>query len=286
MYWAVFGSPSRLTSLSGGSMHAAHDLVRQWRIARDTIGAKVIQQTVLPVFPSLIGNNEHRLAGSPARLVERVNLRLREFADVEGVDILAIDRHAAAHGLDAWYDPVPWHRAKQEVHPKVTPLYGDLLGRLLQARQGRSFKCLVLDLDNTLWGGVIGDDGLEGIVLGQGSARGRGIRRLPGLRPRSFQNAASSLPCVPRMTRRTRLNRSTSTPTWCCGGAISPASPRVGRTRPRRSEASPNNSDIGLDALVFADDNPFERDHRAARATHGRGPGVARGPGALRGRAG
>ena len=43
---------------------------------------------------------------------------------------------------------------------------------MLAAEQGRSYKCLVLDLDNTLWGGVIGDDGLAGIVLGQGSAVG------------------------------------------------------------------------------------------------------------------
>src|SRR5712672_3896382 len=51
-------------------------------------------------------------------------------------------------------------------------MYGDLVGRWLAAKQGRSFKCMVLDLDNTLWGGVIGDDGLDGIVLGQGSALG------------------------------------------------------------------------------------------------------------------
>ena len=50
-----------------------------------------------------------------------------------------------------------------------------MLGRLLGAKQGRSAKCLVLDLDNTLWGGVIGDDGLDGMVLGQGSALGEGF---------------------------------------------------------------------------------------------------------------
>ena len=56
--------------------------------------------------------------------------------------------------------------------PVAAPLYGDLVGRWLAAKQGRSFKCLVMDLDNTLWGGVIGDDGLEGIALGQGSPLG------------------------------------------------------------------------------------------------------------------
>ena len=55
---------------------------------------------------------------------------------------------------------------------KRRPLYGDMVARILAAQRGLSKKCLVLDLDNTLWGGVIGDDGLEGIVLGEGSAAG------------------------------------------------------------------------------------------------------------------
>ena len=54
----------------------------------------------------------------------------------------------------------------------AAPVYGDLVARVLAARQGRSAKALVLDLDNTLWGGVIGDDGMAGITLGQGSALG------------------------------------------------------------------------------------------------------------------
>ena len=93
-------------------------------------------------------------------------------ADEAGVDLLALDDRVARDGLAAWHNPTFWHHAKQEVTPAAAPLYGDLVARLLAAHQGRSAKCLVLDLDNTLWGGVIGDDGLEGIVIGQGSAGG------------------------------------------------------------------------------------------------------------------
>ena len=50
---------------------------------------------------------------------------------------------------------------------------------------GKAKKVLVLDLDNTLWGGVLGEDGLDGIALGQGSATGEASRRCPELRPRS-----------------------------------------------------------------------------------------------------
>ena len=57
-----------------------------------------------------------------------------------------------------------------------------IAGRLIACRPRAVPKCLVLDLDNTLWGGVIGDDGLHGIVLGQGSALGEAFRGLSAVR--------------------------------------------------------------------------------------------------------
>ncbi|WP_428378041.1 HAD-IIIC family phosphatase [Lichenicoccus sp.] len=142
-----------------------------WRMARD-LGASVIQQAAVAVLPGMVGNNEQRLPGSPAGMLVRLNAALREAADADGVHVLAIDEAAARDGIGEWHDPVLWHRTKQEISPVAAPVYGDLVGRLLAALQGRSAKCLVLDLDNTLWGGDIGDDGIDGIVLGQGSALG------------------------------------------------------------------------------------------------------------------
>ena len=72
---------------------------------------------VPPVFPALFGSNEHRLPGSPAPRCRALNARLRERADAEGVDLLALDDHVARDGLAAWHDPALWHRAKQEIHP-------------------------------------------------------------------------------------------------------------------------------------------------------------------------
>ncbi|TLU70801.1 HAD-IIIC family phosphatase [Lichenicoccus roseus] len=142
-----------------------------WRLAAD-LGAQVIQQAILPVLPGVAGNNEQRMAGSKAAMIVRLNAALREAADADGVQVLAIDEAAARDGIGEWHDPALWHRTRQEISPVATPVYGDLVGRLLAALQGRSAKCLVLDLDNTLWGGVAGDDGIEGIELGHGSAAG------------------------------------------------------------------------------------------------------------------
>ena len=93
--------------------------------------------------------------------------------DAEGVDLLALDdaggaRRPAPPGTIRRCGTAPSRRSPRRRADVRRPCRRACWRR----KQGRSRKCLVLDLDNTLWGGVIGDDGLEGIVLGQGSALG------------------------------------------------------------------------------------------------------------------
>ena len=85
-------------------------------------------------------------------------------------------------GTQRWFDPVRHLAYKLPFASDLAGLYADWLGRLLGAARGKARKCLVLDLDNTLWGGVVGDDGIESLVLGQGSAARRGLPRHPALR--------------------------------------------------------------------------------------------------------
>jgi len=95
-------------------------------------------------------------------------------------DAYAFAYRAEHFGLDHLSDPRLWHQAKQEISPIQAPLFGDLVARQLAAIRGLSKKCLVLDLDNTIWGGVIGDDGLEGIALGQGDPLGEAFAAFQG----------------------------------------------------------------------------------------------------------
>jgi FkbH-like protein len=241
------------------AVEAVRDRLRQcWRLARETLGAAVIQQTVLPVLPPVLGSNEQRLSGSPACMVARLNALLRKDADAAGVHLLAVDEAAARDGIGEWHDPVLWHRAKQEVTPVAGPVYGDLVARLLAALQGRSSKCLVLDLDNTLWGGVIGDDGLEGIAVGQGSALGEAFLAVQHYAKSLAQrgvilavcskndeaNALSAFEKHPEMLLR-RADISCFVANWDDKAA-----------NLRRIARELN---IGIDSLVFLDDNPFER---------------------------
>ena len=62
--------------------------------------------------------------------------------------------------------------AKLAFSGQLIPLYADHVARTIAAIRGKSRRVLILDLDNTVWGGVIGDDGLDGIKIAQGDATG------------------------------------------------------------------------------------------------------------------
>lgn len=251
---------AHLAAGEGASAETAMANLRQcWHLARTTLGARaVLQQTLLPRFTPLMGNNEQRLPSSPAHVVAQVNQALRGEAANEGVSLLSVDTWSAEDGLTNWFDASLWFQAKQEVHPRASVLYGDQVGRLLAASWGRSAKCLVLDLDNTLWGGVIGDDGLEGIVLGQGSPSGEAFvafqRYAKQMSERGVilavcskndeANALEPFEKHPEMVLR-RSDIACYVANW------------TDKATNLRSIAERLN--IGLDALVFVDDNPAER---------------------------
>src|SRR5947207_1301675 len=121
---------------------------RCWAAAREAFSCTVLQQTLLDGLAPLLGQNEHRLPGSPSAAVAALNSALRGMADAEGVQLVALDRQAAHDGLAAWHDASLWHRTKQDVLPTAAPRYGELVGRILAADRGLSKKCLVLALDD------------------------------------------------------------------------------------------------------------------------------------------
>ncbi|SEG14888.1 HAD-superfamily phosphatase, subfamily IIIC/FkbH-like domain-containing protein [Bryocella elongata] len=248
-----------MVACDGASPEAAIELMQDcWLRARASFGCQVIQQTLLPVLPAVLGDNEERLACSPATRLEAVNQKLREVAASEGVDLLAIDRLCAVDGLREWHDAALWHRAKYEVHPRAAELYGDHVARLVAAERGRSAKCLVLDLDNTLWGGVIGDDGLEGILLGQGSAAGEAHVELQRYVKKLAMRGVVLAVCSKNDEANAREPFEEHLEMVLRSGDIAcfVANWEDKAANLREIAARLN---LGLDALVFLDDNPVER---------------------------
>lgn len=242
---------ARVESFIGG-------LVDLWRLARERFGCKILQQAIVPRAPSLLGSNEHRHPASAAAFIAAVNQRLREACDAHGADLVAVDARIATDGLGAWHNPAFWFKAKQEIALPAAPMYGELIARLVAARQGRVAKACVLDLDNTLWGGVIGDDGAEGIVVGQGSAQGEAFLAMQkyalDLRRRGIILAVCSKndEAVARSAFETNPEMALKLSDFGCFIANWDDKATNLREIARRLN-------IGVDALVFVDDNPFER---------------------------
>jgi FkbH-like protein len=254
-----FVAPGMDAAAADGAQDALHARLENcWRLAREAFGCQIIQQAALDAFPAIIGENEHRLSGSRSDFLRRFNHWLREAAAPHGVDILSADHRAARDGLFNWFNPALWHRAKQEIAPAAAPLYGDLVARLIAARQGRAFKCLVLDLDNTLWGGVIGDDGLDGIVLGQGSAAGEAFLAVQDY---ARQQAARGI----ILAVCSKNDEANAREAFEKHPDMLLRLPDIGcfianwQDKAANLRAIAQQLNIGLDSLVFLDDNPFER---------------------------
>ena len=142
-----------------------------WSTVDQRFGCPVLQHVIELPEDNLVGNAELELLWSPTRFVEELNRRLRAAAP-PSVRWLDVDRLAARIGRRNWFDSRLYYHGRLGFSPRYLPEYAHAFLGAWRPIKGGIKKALVVDLDNTLWGGVIGDDGLEGICLGDGSASG------------------------------------------------------------------------------------------------------------------
>jgi FkbH-like protein len=234
-------------------------LVDLWRIARTHIGAAVIQQTFLNTDYPVFGSFDGAVAASSQSITDRLNRSVRDAAAAEGMMLLDIAHWSAIQGLPPWYDPTRWHHAKQLIAPTAAVFYGDLVGRLLAAMRGLSAKCLVLDLDNTLWGGVIGDDGLDGIVLGQGSGAGEAFIAFQAYAKLLSQRGVILAVCS-KNTHEIAEAAFLEHPDMVLKREDIAVFVANWNDKPSNLREIARSLNIGIDSLVFFDDNPAERE--------------------------
>jgi HAD superfamily phosphatase (TIGR01681 family) len=234
------------------------DLRRLWRSARDTLEASVIQETCLNIADPVFGSYDRLIPGAPSRLIAHYNDGLAEAAAEDAVVLLDIARVSERDGIDAWFDPTRWLQAKMEIAPQAAPIYGDLVARVLAAQRGLSKKCLVLDLDDTLWGGVIGDDGIEGIILGEGSAAGEAHLALQRYAKQLSERGVILAICSkndPAIAETTFRDH----PEMFLKRSDIAAFVANWDDKAANLKAIATRLNIGVDSLVFVDDNPVER---------------------------
>lgn len=230
-----------------------------WDRIRSSYNCTVIQNNFeLPQY-RILGNLDSSAFQGRTHFTMRLNLAFAEYAQThQDFYINDINYQSALFGLAKWHDPTFWHAYKYALSYDAIPALAHSVARIISAVYGKSKKCLVLDLDNTLWGGVIGDDGADNIKIGKETAVGeahsafqqyamdlkrRGIvlavcsKNDPDIAVQGFAHADSPL----------RINDFAAFKvSW---------EPKYLALRQIATEIK-----IGLDSLVFVDDNPAERD--------------------------
>ena len=220
--------------------------------------AVCIFQTFAPPVETLFGSFDRALPGTLRSLIDGINRELAEFVLGSGDVLLDIAGIAETVGLADWHNTQLWNMGKFSFADEFIPLYADHVGRTVAALRGKSRKALILDLDNTVWGGVIGDDGLEGIKIAQGDATGEAhlaVQRLAlDLRQRGIVLAVSSKntdevarePFLKHPEMLLKLDHiAVFQANW--------------NDKATNIQAIAEELNLGLDSMVFLDDNPVER---------------------------
>ncbi|HVP12643.1 MAG TPA: HAD-IIIC family phosphatase [Phycisphaerae bacterium] len=215
-----------------------------------------IQNYDFPAVPAL-GLAEQSAALSQAAVISRANAELSGLAaSFDNVRVMDYDALVARHGRLHWQDPRTAFYARIPVAPANYWHLAGFYARHLRPLYGLSKKVLVLDADNTLWGGVVGDVGLDGIALGHdfpGNAFVAFQKRILDLYNRGIVLAIASknqpgsveevLDRHPHMVLRTEHF----------------AAMRIDwEPKPENLRRIAADLNLGIDSFVFMDDSPVE----------------------------
>ncbi len=218
----------------------------------------VVQGLELPDLPAA-GALDVQSPGGQVEAVGELNRRITALAaDVGGVHVIDYDGLVARHGRRRWHDERRWLTSRLPLAADALMPLADAYLRILLPLSGRVAKALVVDLDDTLWGGVVGEDGMDGIRIGPeypGAAYLAVQRALRALRSRGILLAVAS-----KNNEQDALAALDGHPSMLVRSADF-AALRIGWNDKARSlrEIAAELS-IGVDSLAFLDDNPVERE--------------------------
>jgi FkbH-like protein len=226
-----------------------------WDGVARTTGARVVQHAFVVPDETSLGHLALRMPQSRLALVRELNARLGAAA---GANVLLVDceRLAARIGKRSWLDPRLWQVARQPYGYEALGLLARETAAVLAGDLGLAARCLVVDLDNTLWGGLVGEEGPRGVVVGEGpegEAYAAFQEYLRALKERGVllavasKNDAQAAREVFELNPRMRLR-------------LADFAAFVADWRPKSEQVAEiaDTLGLGLDALVFADDNAAE----------------------------
>ena len=177
--------------------------------------------------------------------------------EIKNVYIIDLDAIQASCGREKFSDSKMYYIAKMPIAVDMLPAVAKAVVDMIQALRGLTKKCVVLDLDNTLWGGVIGDDGLSGIQIGElgtGQAFSDFQAWLKELKNRGMLLAVCSKNNEPAAKEPFEKHPEMVLRLEDISMFVANWEDKASNIRNIQKTLN-----IGMDSLVFLDDNPFER---------------------------
>jgi len=229
---------------------------------RDKVSRQLGVPCIIPMIPTppenIFGSFDALVSGTYRHIIGCYNDRL--ISDLKNSSDILFDLAglAEAVGTSNYYDPLHWNLYKLPFNQNIVPIFSEFLCRIIAAVKGNFRKCLVLDLDNTLWGGVIGDDGIEGIELGQGNAIGEAFLNIQKMALRLYDRGIILSVASKNEEKNARLPFQNHPEMILKEEHISIFqanwSDKAGNIRKIAETLN-----ISLQSIVFLDDNPVER---------------------------
>jgi len=144
-----------------------------WDKISEKYGCIIIQNNFDYPYWRLQGNRETSDYHGSVNFINRLNLRFAEYAQTHNNFFISdINYLSAQCGLNKWFDPSYWFMYKCAVSMHAIPYLSNNVSKIIKSIYGKNKKAFALDLDNTLWGGIVGDDGVENLKIGQETATG------------------------------------------------------------------------------------------------------------------
>lgn len=230
-----------------------------WNRLADTYACPIVQNNFDRPFYRLLGNKDIADCHGWSNFVYRLNGLLYDYANAhENFFVHDIDYLAAQFGQGAWQASQYWNLYKYALNLKAIPEFSQNLANIIKSIYGKNKKVITLDLDNTLWGGVVGDDGVENLVVGTEVPAGENFSM--------FQSYLSNLKQLGVLLTVNSKNEESNAMIGLQhpSNVLHPddfayiAANWLSKDINMRDTAQALN--LGLDSFVFADDNPAERE--------------------------
>ncbi len=228
-----------------------------WDSLKQHFSCPVIQNNFeLPLFRRTGSYDGWSTAGHAA-FIQRMNVMLSDYArNTRGLYIHDINYLSAVCGLANWHDAEAWYLYKYAMSTNVIPDFAYSLACIIKSIYGKNHKVIDLDLDNTLWGGVIGDDGQEGIEIGQETAVGQAFSEF-----QSFIKGYKDYGVLLAVCSKNDEENALLGLNHPCG-VLKPTDfvSIKANWEPKDRNIAETAADLslGLDSFVFIDDNPAE----------------------------